>query len=89
MSWSRKAYRQHFRSWRKSEKQSYVEFTRDLTKHFNRWGFSLEVATFKGLSDLTVLEQFKNSIPPEVATFIVEKGVETASEAAFLADNFV
>uniref|UniRef100_A0A671UNG2 SCAN box domain-containing protein n=1 Tax=Sparus aurata TaxID=8175 RepID=A0A671UNG2_SPAAU len=82
------AYRQHFRSWRKSDKQSHVEFAKDLTKHFNRWCSALEVTTFKDLCDLMIQEQFKESIPPEVATHIAERGVKTASEAATLADEY-
>lgn len=66
------AYRQRFRSWGKSDKQSHVEIARDLTKHFNRWCSALEVTTFKDLCDLMVLEQFKNCIPPEVTTHIIE-----------------
>lgn len=83
------AYRQRFRAWQKSDKQSHIEFARDLTKHFNRWYSALEITTFEELCDAMVLEQFKNCIPPEVATHIAERGVKTAPEAATLADEYV
>lgn len=54
------AYRQRFRSWRKSDKQSHIEFARDLTKHFNRWCSALRVTSFQDLCELMVLEQFKD-----------------------------
>ena len=84
-----KAYRQRFRSWRKSDKQSHVELAKDLTKHFNRWCSVLEVTTFEDLCDLMTQEHFKDCIPPEVTTHIAEQGVNTASEAATLADEYV
>ena len=31
------AYRQRFRGWHKTGKQTHVEFARDLMSHFNRW----------------------------------------------------
>lgn len=83
------AYRQRFRTWQKSDKQSHVEFARDLRKHSNRWCSAMEVITFKELCEAMVLEQFKNCVPPEVATHIAERGVKTASEAAILADEYV
>lgn len=66
-----------------------MEFARDLMKHFNWWCSATEVATCKNLCDLMVLEQFKDSIPPEVVTHIAERGVRTALEAATLADEYV
>lgn len=67
------AYLQHFRSWRKSDKQSHVELARDLIKHLNRWCSALELTPLKDLCDLMVLEQFKDYIQPEVAAHIAEK----------------
>lgn len=39
--------------------------------------------------DLIELEQFKTSVSEAVATYITERKVSTASEAAILADEFV
>uniref|UniRef100_A0AAQ5ZP60 Gypsy retrotransposon integrase-like protein 1 n=1 Tax=Amphiprion ocellaris TaxID=80972 RepID=A0AAQ5ZP60_AMPOC len=83
------AYRQRFRSWRKSERQSHVEFARDLTKHFNRWCSALDVKSYEELCDVIVLEQFIDCVPPEVATHIIERGISTVSEAATVADEYI
>ena len=83
------AYRQRFRSWRKANRQSNVEFARDLTKHFNRWCSALEVTSFERLCDVIVLEQFIDCVPPEVATHIIERGISTVSDAATVADEYI
>lgn len=83
------AYRRRFRGWRKDDRKTHVEVARELTSHFNRWCTSLCVSTFEGLSNLIVLEQFKNIIPERVAMFVNEHKVMTAAEAAVLADEYV
>ncbi len=83
------AYRQRFRTWRKAEKQTHLEFARDLTAHFTHWCSALNVDCFQDLCDLIVLEQFKNSIPDSIATHVGEQKVKTAMEAAALADDYV
>lgn len=40
------AYRQRFRNWVKNERQTHVEFARDLMSHFSRWCSALDVDTF-------------------------------------------
>lgn len=44
---------------------------------------------YENLCDLTVLEQFKSSLPAQLATYITEKKVKTAVAAAVLADEYV
>lgn len=83
------AYRQKFRSWEKSSKQSYVEFARDLTSLFGRWCTASEVDTFDALCNMIVLEKFKNSLPSQIAVYISEHKVKTAAEAAVLSDEYV
>ncbi len=83
------AYRQKFRTWEKSNKQSHVEFARDLVTFFSRWCNALNIDTYAALCDLVVLEQFKNSIPSHIAVYISEHKVKTAAEAATLADEYV
>ena len=77
------AYRQKFRLWEKSAKQTHMEFARVLTTHFNRWCISLGVNTYADLCDLIVLEQFKDSVPSHIATYINEHKVKTASEGCY------
>ena len=83
------AYRQRFRNWRKQDKQSHVEFVRDLSTQFSRWCSSSEVHNFEQLFNLVILEQFKNTVPVNVATYITENKVKTPAEAAVLADEYV
>lgn len=83
------AYRQRFRSWKKMGKQTYVEFARDLSLHFNRWCKAAAVETFPDLCDLILVEQFKQAIPDHIATYITERKVTTPNEAAVLADEYV
>ncbi len=67
--------------------EAYVEFARELTIAFNRWCMASEVTTFEELCNLIVLEQFKNSVPPRIATYINEQKADTAAKAAELADD--
>ena len=83
------AYRQRFRHWGKSDKQTNVEFVRDLTTHFHRWCAAEKVDTFDGLCQLIIMEQFKNVAPQRVATYLNERGPATALKAAELADDFL
>ena len=83
------AYRQRFRQWVKSDKQTCVEFVRDLTSHFHRWCAAEKVDTFEGLSQLIIMEQFKNVAPQRVAAYLNERDPATALKAAELADDFL
>lgn len=82
------AYRLRFRSWRKGDKQTYTEVARELNSHFNRWCSAVGVTTFEELSNLIVLEQFRNILPERVATYVFEHKMKTAAEAAVMADDF-
>lgn len=83
------AYRQRFRSWEKRPSQSHMEFVRELSNHFEHWCVSLGVDDFESLCNLIVLEQFKNSLPADVTTYLAERKVTTVEEAAGLADEYV
>lgn len=65
-----------------------MEFARELTSHFNRWCVASDVDDFDLLCNLVVLEQFKNSLPKRVATYLAERRVKTVAEAAEVADEF-
>lgn len=83
------AYRQRFRHWVKSDKQTNVEFVCDLTTHFHRWCAAEKVTTFDGLCQLIIMEQFKNVSPQRVAAYLNERGPATALRAAESADDFL
>lgn len=48
-----------------------------------------EVTTFEELTNLIVLEQFKQSVPARISTYINEQKADTAVKAAELADDYV
>lgn len=83
------AYRQRFRQWVKAERQTHVEFVNELSTHFKRWCTAGGITTFEQLSDLIILEQFKNTLPGRVVTFLNEREPEGVVKAAELADDFV
>lgn len=82
------AYRQKFRGMRKPSDQSYVEFADELSIQFKRWCTSTEVGSQEDLSNLVLVEQFKNCLPEDIATYISEHQVATVAEAAVLADDY-
>lgn len=83
------AYRQRFRSARKEDSQTYLDFARDLVNNFNRWCAALKIDDYDNLRDLIILEQFKNSVPFRIATYLTEQQVKNVSDAATMADQFV
>ena len=56
---------------------------------FDRWLNSQDITTFEGLPDLILLEDFKNCLPKNVATYISEHKDLKPSSAAVLADEYV
>ena len=65
-----------------------MDFVRALTLQFTRWRRSEKVTTLDELVDLFLLEQYRDTLSEGVATYIVERKVRTASEAAVLADEW-
>lgn len=63
------AYRQRFGTWEKTVNLSHMEFAREMTNHFRHWCMSSDVDDFGSLCNLVMLEQFKNPVPCQVATY--------------------
>ena len=82
------AYRQRFRKGKKGDKQSYLEFSRDIVNAFNHLKTASRVKTFEDLCDLLLLKQFKNAVPNRIATYVMAQQVKTVGEAAALADQY-
>lgn len=82
------AYRQRFRSMRKRSDQTNVEFARELRLQYQKWCVASNVKTFDNMMDLIVLEQFKNTLPERVATYVAEKEAKNEAEAAVLVDQY-
>lgn len=84
------AYRKPFRTWRKGEKQTHLEFACDLAKHSDCWCSALEVSDYDGLRELIVLEQLnKNALPEHIVNHVSGQKVKTTVNAAALADEYV
>lgn len=83
------AHRLKFRTWRRGEGKTHVEFSREMLLHFTRWCNAMGTDTYEKLHHLIALEHFKNSVSDSVATYVTEQKARTASEAAVLADEFV
>lgn len=82
------AYRQHFRNYFKSEKQTFVEFAREKENMFDRWCASKQVETKEQLRELVLLEEFKNCLPEGLVTYLNEQKVSKLCDAATRADEF-
>lgn len=82
------AYRQKFRTWKKRPGQTYVDFTRELRLQCTRWYASEKVETYEDLVELILLEQFRNTLPIRLATYIMEREARSVLDAAVLADEY-
>ena len=83
------AYRQKFRTFKKMSDKTFVEFAREKETLFNRWCKASNAVDFNTLSQLVLIEEFKNSLPDRIVTYLNEQKVGTLAEAAVLADVFV
>ena len=83
------AYRQKFRSHRKSPSRTYVEFAREMGTLFDRWCSASKAEDFDSIRELMLLEEFKNSLPERMVVHLNEQKVTSLAEAAVLADTFV
>ncbi len=81
-------YRQRFRTTKKSESQTYVEFAREKCTLFDRWIKACKVADYNSLRELMLIEEFKNCVPERTALYLNEQKVSTVQPAAVLADEY-
>ncbi|XP_056434939.1 uncharacterized protein LOC130372804 [Gadus chalcogrammus] len=73
---------------RRLSDQTNVEFARELRLQCQRWCVACKVESYEELIDLIVLEQFKNTLPERVATYVAEKQATSESVAAVLVDEY-
>ena len=82
------AYRQKFRSLRKFDNQTYIDFAHDKEVYFERWCVSRNVKEqYKDLKNLVLVEEFKRCVKDDIKSYLDEKEVGTLQEAARLAMN--
>lgn len=60
-------------------------FSREPTIHFSRWCLTSNVDDFDSSGNLVILEQFKNSLPSCIATYLTGHKVTSVTEAVGLA----
>ena len=83
------AYRQKFHNPIKSANQTHVEFARHNENLFDRWCMSNAIKNnHEKLRQSILVEEFKNSVPSEVRTYLDEKNADTLSQVAKLADDY-
>ena len=82
------AYRQEFRSIRKTDSQTHLEFAKEKTKVFDRWCKATKVHDFESLKQLILLEEFKWKIHEAIRCHLNEREINTLNEAAKIADDY-
>ena len=83
------AYRQKFRTVRKTPNQTHVEFVREKEIFFDRPCSSQNVWDFAQLRQLVLIEDFKDSLPGRITMYLNENRVIDVSKAAVLVDEYV
>ncbi|XP_078334126.1 uncharacterized protein LOC144625791 [Crassostrea virginica] len=83
------AYRQKFRSYKKYENQTYVEFAREKEDLFDKWLTSKKIdKNFDKLRQLLLLEEFKQCVHYDLKTHLDDKNIDTLQNAAIASDNY-
>ena len=82
------AYRQRFRSLRKTVNQNFIDFAREKEILFDRWCASCKAKDFTLLRDLMLVEEFKNCVTERTVIYLNERKVTTLQQAATLAEEF-
>ena len=82
------AYRQKFRNYKKFDRQTYVEFSREQEDLFDQWLRAKNIKEFDSLRELMLIEQFKNCLFTDLRTHLDDKEVKTLNEAAVLSDSY-
>ncbi len=83
------AYNQRFRIFFKSEKCTYLEFSREKENMFDRLCTSMKLTTIEQLRDLILLEEFKHCVPNAVAMYLNEHKVSKLLDDALMANEFI
>ena len=84
------AYRQKFRTQRKTENQSYVEFLREKENALDKWCDSKRIdGDAEKLRQLILAEELLNCVPEEVRVHLSERKTDVTYEMAALADEYI
>lgn len=84
------AYRQKFRSLKKSNEHTYIEFSGQNETYFDRWCLFKEVEfEHDKRRQMILIEKFKECVPDFVKTYLDEKRVDNVHKMSGLADDYV
>ena len=84
------AYRQKFRTQRKTENQSYVEFLREKENALDKWCDSKRIdGDAEKLRQLILAEEFLNCVPEEVRVHLRQRKTDVTYEMAALVDEYI
>ena len=83
------AYRSKFRNGQKLSNQRFGEFAQYKEQLFDRWCLAMQISNdFGKLRELVLLEEFKQSVSPEISRCSKEKGVIELGSASAAADDY-
>ena len=84
------AYRQKFRNQRKSENQSFMELVKEKERLMNKWYAAKMIGEdVEKLKQLILIEEISNWVPEEMRIYLNERKINSGSELAMLADEYV
>ena len=84
------AYRQKFRNQRKNEYQLFMEFVKEKERLMNKWYAAKMIGDdVEKLKQLILIEEISNWVPEEMRIYLNERKINTGSELAMLADEYV
>ena len=84
------AYRQKFRTQRKNENQSFMEFVKEKERLMNKWyAVKLIGDDVEKLKQLILIEEILNYVPEEMRIYLNERKINTGSKLVMLADEYV
>ena len=81
-------YNEKFRNFVKLVNDSYTDFYQNLSMWYERWLKSLNITNFDDLREMILLEQYLNCVPIDVKTYLLERNVKNAREAAKISDEY-
>ena len=81
-------YNEKFRNFVKLVNDSYTDFYQNLSIWYERWLKSLNITNFDDLREMILLEQYLNCVPIDVKTYLLERNVKNAREAAKISHEY-
>ena len=81
-------HRKMFRSSRKADNESHVEWLNRLANELERWIRSREINEIQEIKNLIIEEQFMRNVKVRIRTFLEENGLMEALKMGYAADRY-